>query len=411
MKTNITNMGEQSLTRRRFLANAGATAASLAMIQPARVFGAEAKPTIDIGLIGCGGRGLWIANLFRKHGGYRLVAVSDYFQDRVNAVGERQGVPAERRFTGLNGYKRVLEQKLDAVLVQSPPCFHPDQVAAAVGAGKHVYLAKPAAVDVPGCLSIESSAKKAAAGKLCFLVDFQAPTHPVFQDAGRQIREGTLGRIVSAEAAYQTGTVGEKVDQARRADPDNAELRLRAWVTDRRLSGDIITEQNIHAIDMACGLLDAAPTRALGTGGKVRNFVGDCWDHFALVFDFPGGVPVTFSSKQVGFGYDDIMCRVYGTDGFAEVHYHGKLLIKAREYANTGETPNLYTTGTEVNIATFHDSIVKGDYTNPTVAPSVRSNLATILGRMAAYRKRPVTWEEMLRENERFELDLKGLAA
>ena len=68
-----------------------------------------------------------------------------------------------------------------------PPYFHPEQAAAAVEAGKHVYLAKPVAVDVPGCLSVEASGRKATAKKLCFLVDFQARTLPIFQDAVQQI--------------------------------------------------------------------------------------------------------------------------------------------------------------------------------------------------------------------------------
>jgi myo-inositol 2-dehydrogenase / D-chiro-inositol 1-dehydrogenase len=398
-----------ALTRRRFLVQASSAALPLAIALPNPVFAAEAGLRINIGLIGCGGRGQWITELFRKHGGYNLVAVADYFQDRVDAAGDKFGVPAERRFTGLSGYRRLLEQKLDAVVIESPPYFHPEQAAAAVEAGKHVYLAKPVAVDVPGCLSIEASGRKATAKQLCFLVDFQARTLPLFHDAVQQIHKGELGQIVSLDAAYQTGPVGTEVDKARRADPRNVELRLRAWPTDRVLSGDIITEQNIHALDMACGLLDAAPVRAYGAGGKVRDFVGDCWDHFSVIFDFPNRVLATFSSIQVGFGYDDILCRVYGTQGTVDLHYFGKSAIKCKEYSNAAEPGNLYTTGAEANIATFHQAIAKGDDANPTVAASVRSNLTTILGRTAAYQNRVVTWEEMLRKGETFVADLRGL--
>ena len=382
---------------------------SLAVVHPTQVFGTDAGPQIDIGLIGCGGRGQWITELFRKHGGYNVVAVADYFQDRVDSAGEKFAVPASRRFTGLPGYRRLLEQKLDAVAIISPPYFHPEQAAAAVAAGKHVYLAKPVAVDVPGCLSIEASGSKATAQKLCFLVDFQTRTLPIFQDAVQQIHKGELGRIVSVDAAYQTGPVGTAVDAARRADPKNAELRLRAWPTDRALSGDIITEQNIHALDMACGLLDAAPVRAYGAGGKVRNFVGDCWDHFSVIFDFPQRVLASFSSVQVGFGFDDIMCRVYGTTGTVDLHYFSRCVIKCKEYSNAAEPGNLYTTGAEANIATFHQAITQGDHANLTVTASVRSNLTTILGRTAAYKNSVVTWEEMLKKGEQFVADLRGL--
>jgi myo-inositol 2-dehydrogenase / D-chiro-inositol 1-dehydrogenase len=399
------------LSRRQFLASAGTSAVSLSLIQSSTLFGAEAIRKVKIGLIGCGSRGEWIAELFQKHGGYSLVAAADYFQDKVDAVGDKFQLPSERRFTGLSGYKRLLEQRLDAVVIISPPYFHATQAAAAIDAGQHVYLAKPAAVDVPGCQSIEASGREATRKKLCFLLDFQAPTMPVFQDAARQIKAGELGQIVCVQAGYQTGLVGEKPDQERRADPKNPELRLRSWVTDRLLSGDVITEQNIHAIDMACQLLDAAPIRAYGTGGKARDFVGDCWDHFSVVFDFPGNITATFCSKQIGYGIDEIVCRVYGTKGSADMNYFGKSVIKCREYFNTSETSKLYTTGAEANIAAFHDAIVKGNCDNPTVALGVRSNLTTILGRMAAYRNGVVTWEEMLRERERFEPNLAGLKA
>lgn len=412
MNTQPTASGDDSrnVNRRRFIAGTGATL-GLTLLTPKLAFGAEANTTINIGLIGCGGRGKWIANLFGKHGGYKLVAVADYFQDRVDSVGDAFEVAATNRFTGLSGYKRLLEQKLDAVVIITPPYFHPEQAAAAVSAGKHVYLAKPVAVDVPGCQSIAASAAKATQKKLSFLVDFQMPTLPLFQDAVAQIKKGELGTIVSAEASYQTGLVGEAADRERRADPANPELRLRAWVTDRALSGDIITEQNVHAIDMACRLLDAAPLRAYGTGGKTRDFVGDCWDHFSVIFDFPNQITTTFSSKQVGFGFDDIVCRVYGTNGMADLHYAGSSLIKSREYGNAVIAPNLYTTGTEANIASFHDAISKRDFANLTVAPGVRTNLTAILGRTAAYRNSVVTWEEMIRANEPFTANLQGLKA
>jgi predicted dehydrogenase len=115
-----------------------------------------------LGIIGCGGRGTWITDLFRKHGGYEITAAADYFPDRAVAFGARMAVPAARLFTGLSGYKRLLASGVDAVAIESPPYFHPEQAAAAVEAGAHVYLAKPAAVDAPGCRSIQESAERAA---------------------------------------------------------------------------------------------------------------------------------------------------------------------------------------------------------------------------------------------------------
>jgi hypothetical protein len=64
--------------RREFLASTAA--ASLLLVPASTAFEATANSRVTWGLIGCGGRGKWIANLFQKHGGYELRAVHDYFE-------------------------------------------------------------------------------------------------------------------------------------------------------------------------------------------------------------------------------------------------------------------------------------------------------------------------------------------
>jgi predicted dehydrogenase len=245
--------------------------------------------------------------------------------------------------------------------------------------------------------------------KRCFLVDFQTRTDPFYREAVKRAQYGDIGRIVCGEATYACGpTWGE---QARwlGEKPGDPEMRLKAWGLDRALSGDVITEQNIHALDVATWVLDAAPLHAVGTGGRKARTAGTCWDHFSVTFTFPGDVLVTFSSKQLGDGWDDICCRMYGTDGTLDTHYFGEVSIRGRLPYRGGKIPNLYTDGAVSNIATFHDSITRGDFTNPTVAASVRSNLTTILGRTAAWRHARVTWDEMMSANEELRADLTGL--
>jgi predicted dehydrogenase len=400
------------MSRRTFLAAAGATALTLNLAKPEQVHGAAANSKVTLGFLGCGGRGTWIAELFRKHGGYEIVAAYDYFQDRVDSFGEKHGLAAGRRYTGLMGYRRLLERPPDAIVIESPPYFHPEQAAAAVEAGCHVYLAKPVAVDVPGCQSVAESGRKATAKRRCFLVDFQTRAHPSYQEAVRRVHEGQIGRIVCGEATYHCGATFDRMNEELKRDPKNPELRLRAWGLDRVLSGDVITEQNIHALDVATWVLDAAPLRACGTGGAARGFAGTCWDHFAVIYSFPNDVILSFCSKQLGHGYDDILCRVYGTLGTVDTHYFGAVTLKAKEEGyNGGVMQNLYQDGAVNNIATFHRCIAAGDFTNPTVAPSVRSNLTTILGRTAAYQRKEISWDHMLKKAERWEAGLKGLKA
>jgi predicted dehydrogenase len=395
-------------TRREFLA-AAALASGPLLVSTKTAFGTEANSRVTLGAIGCGGRGTWIAGLFQKHGGYQVVAASDYFKDRVEEFGTKIQVPADRCYTGLQGHKRVLDAGVDAVVVETPPYFHPGHAAEAVDAGKHVFLAKPVAVDVPGCRSVEESGKKATEKKRAFLVDFQTRTDPFYREAVKRAQYGDIGRIVSVEATYFCGpTWGEQAKWLKEK-PGDPDMRLRAWGLDRALSGDVITEQNIHALDVATWVLDAAPVWAVGTGGRKARTAGTCWDCFSVTYMFPQEVVVSFASKQFGAGWDDICCRAYGTEGTLDTHYFADVSIRGNLPYKGGRIPNLYMDGAVANIATFHESITKSDFSNPTVGASVRSNLTTILGRTAAWRGARVTWDEMMAANERLEADLAGL--
>jgi predicted dehydrogenase len=395
-------------SRRTFLTTAAAAGAPL-LVSSRTAFGYEANSRLTLGAIGNGGRGTWIADLFQKHGGYQITAAADYFQARVDEFGAKFQVPAERRYTGLAGYRRLLESGVDAVVIESPPYFHPRQAADAVEAGKHVYLAKPIAVDVPGCRTVEESGRKATEKKRAFLVDFQTRTDPFYREAVKRVQYGDIGRVISGEATYFCGPTWG--DQAKwlKEKPGDPELRLRAWGLDRALSGDVITEQNIHALDVASWVLDAAPLHAVGTGGQRARTAGNCWDTFSVIFTFPQDVILSFSSKQLGDGWDDICCRIYGTEGTLDSHYFGEVSIRGKLPYRGGKIPNLYTDGAVANIAGFHEAITRGDWTNPTVAQSVRSNLTTILGRTAAWRGARVTWDEVVGANETLEADLSGL--
>ena len=403
--------GSPDITRRKFLAGAGAAALGFTVLKPELIGGAEANSKVNIGVIGCGGRGAWIAELLAKNGNYNVVALSDYFQDRVDAAGQKLNVPSGSRFTGLSGYKRLLEQKLDAVAIESPPYFHPEQAAAAVAAGKHVYCAKPLAVDVPGCLSIAESGQKATANKQVFIIDFQTRAMPAYQEVVSRIHKGELGNLVTVYAEYQTSLMFEDRDSQLRKAPQDPEVRLRTWGIDRVLSGDVITEQNIHALDVATWIVNANPIKAYGRGGRACPFLGDCWDHYSVLFFFPNDLIVTFTAKQVGYGFDDIMVRAHGTTGTAETNYGGPCWLHAREERFDGKTDDIYLVGVQRNMVTFYDNITKGDASNPTVAPSVRSNLTTILGRTAAYKGTEVTWDEMMRAREKWAFKATGLKA
>jgi myo-inositol 2-dehydrogenase/D-chiro-inositol 1-dehydrogenase len=412
-RNKISKTGSDSprINRRRFMAGAGAAALSFTIVKPELVRGASASSKVNLGLIGCGGRGTWIAELFQQHGGYNVVAVADYFQDRADNAGEKLGVASANRFTGLSGYKKLLE-KVDAVAIESPPYFHPEQAADSVEAGCHTYVAKPIAVDVPGCHSIGDSGKRAARNKRCFLIDFQTRADPFYIEALKRLRDGALGDFVFGEAIYHATCPFGRMYDTWRNDPNNSENRLRAWGLDRVISGDIITEQNIHTLDVMNWIMDIEPVSAVGTCGRTVRPVGTCNDHFVLLFEYPDKIGITFSSRQIeGYGTqpEGIRNRMFGSKGVLETEYGGQVIIRGDNFYRGGRSPGIYKDGAVANIATFHKDIVEGNYENPTVEPSVRSNLITILGRTSAYTGEKIMWKSLIKSTEKLDAGLKGL--
>jgi predicted dehydrogenase len=395
----------KGLPRRSFLAGAAA-AGTAAVLKPALVFGAATNSTLELGLIGCGGRGQWIARLFAETGKYRLAACADYFQDRVNEVGRQHGIPESRRYSGLSGYRRLLDSKLEAVVIETPPYFHPEQAAAAVDAGKHVFLAKPIAVDVPGCLAIAAAGQKATATKKVFLVDFQTRANEHFREALRRIRKGDLGQLILGEAHYPWAGGG------RGAPPAGREEQLRSWYYVLPLSGDFIVEQSIHSLDVATWVLNADPVRAVGGGGHKVRPPTSIYDHFAVTYWFPGNVLLAFTCIQaIPEVRDEIRVRVFGSEGVFDGDYFGNVSIRGNEPYKGGSAGNLYLTGAQTNIHEFHQFITQGSYANETVAPSVRSNLTAIMGREAAYTRTEITWGALLKSGTKLEFDFTGLKA
>ena len=392
----MTQSNAGAMDRRGFLKTA-AGAAGLVILAPGAVRGFEANSKIQLGLIGCGGRGDWIAGLFNKDGHYQIAALADYFKDRVTEAGEKFAVPPERRHTGLDAYKQLLAGKVDAVAIESPPYFHPEQAVAGLEAGKHVYLAKPIAVDAPGAMAIAAAAAKVK-DRLSCLVDFQTRANEFYKGAFEKIKEGLIGKPVCAQAYYYAGRLDAQ------AKPGTPQARLRNWVFDIALSGDIIVEQNIHALDVANWFLQGHPVKAVGTGGrKARTDIGDCWDHFVVTYWYPDDVLLDFSSGQFTQGYDDICCRVYGNLGTADSHYGGMVNIRAKTGGyRGGQTGPIFKAGAQANIKTFAEAILAG---KPVcnAEESADSTMTAVLGRIAAYTGKTVTWDEMIKAGEKLD--------
>ena len=403
----------RSLKRREFMAGAGkagAVAVSAAVLGPGLMKAAQGAPKIKLGLVGCGGRGVWIAKLFQKHGGYEITAVADYFQDRADEAGAALGVPEPRRFTGLSGYKRVIDSGVDAIALIHVPYFFPEQATAAVEAGCHVYLAKPIAVDVPGCLAIEAAGKRATEKKRCFLVDYQLPTEPANIEVAKRIREGALGRLAHIHSTSQTSIW---------ADPPKGptiENRLRdgIWCSDRALGGDGIVAYDIHIIDGVTWVMGKRPVSACGRSRTCRpDPHGDRTDCTGVVYEYDDGVFWTHMTQSLANNQDflDLAASFYGLVATGHIQYGGKVYIRGGTKHYSGTIGSIYDQGAIRNIADFHRNITAGNFQNPTVRRAVDGTLTAILGREAAARGRFMTMDDLVRENRKLEIDLRGLRA
>jgi len=253
-------------------------------------------------------------------------------------------------------------------------------------------------------MSFDESGKKATEKKLVFLVDFQTRANQYYREAARLIHEEKrLGRLICAEAKYPCGVIGK--DR-----PKTPEDKLRKWYCFKELSGDFIVEQSIHALDVASWFINADPISASGTGAskKLRGF-GNIYDHFNLIYKFPNDLPLSFYCVQMVNGApNEIHCRIYGSRNTVDSDYYSHVAITGLKPYEGGKFTDMYDAGTVVNIKEFHECVTRGDCSNKTVPQSVRSNLTAILGREAAYEKRELTWDELIKANVKLEPDLSG---
>jgi predicted dehydrogenase len=399
------------IDRRSFIAGSATAAASFAILDPQIVKGFDANSRIEVGCVGLGGRGSLIARtIAENHKGCQIVSIADYFPKVAQNAGNRLKVDPKRQFSGLNGYKKLIDSKVDAVFLETPPCFFPEHASAAVEAGCHVYMAKPVACDVPGTLAIARAGKRATKSELVFLVDFQVPTDPFNIETAKRIHQGLIGEVGMISSIYTDESF---------ADPpktQNAESRLRSliWVNDIDLGGSYLVNAGIHAIDAALWLAKAPPTSAMGASRIVRaNPNGDSRDVYSVTYTFADGLIMNHRGEHIRNTHG-FLCntRAYGQHGCAEVSYTEKAWLRGNKGGyKGGQVENLYASGISRNLEKFEKKIRSADYGNETARSGADSTLATILGREAAIKRAHVTMKELIAENRKIEPDLSGLKA
>lgn len=394
-------------TRRRFLklsakaAAAGTVASHLAISRFAHAAGSG---TIRVGVVGCGGRGTGAAvNALSAGPDIRLVAMGDVFEDRASRglrtlrqkARARVDVPRERLFVGFDAYKHVLQSGVDLVILATPPGFRPLHFEAAVQAGKHVFMEKSFAVDAPAYRKLLAANEVAKQKSLKVGTGLQFRHDKARVETVRRIHAGAIGAIRSMEAYWRLAGMWVR---PRTDGQSEMEYQMTNWMYFVWLSGDIIVEYFIHHLDMCHWAKDAHPVRARGSGGRKERYGpdhGEIFDHFRVEYTYADGSPLLSECSMLESVATENRLRITGTLGTAEVtsgEIEGRTTWK---YDGVNNNPY------EVEQAALIDAI-RNDTPYNDVESGAVSNMMCIMGRMAAYEDREITWDEAVNSNEAY---------
>jgi len=404
-------MKNTSKSRREFIKKSGSAVLTSAMgfnILSAKPRSSKNlnSDTLKVGLIGCGGRGTGAAlQASLADPNVMITAMADIFQDRLfksyeNLKSENPDklmVDEDHKFIGFDSYKKLLATDVDVVILGTPPNFRPGHLAAAVDAGKHIFCEKPVAVDAPGIRSVIETAKIAKEKGLALMSGF-CWRHDIPKiDTYNKLKDGAIGDIHTIYNTYNTGANWFREQQP---DWSGFESQMRNWLYYNWISGDMITEQAVHSLDlMSWAMGDVMPLRANGTGGRqsrTEDQYGNVYDHFAIVYDYPDGRKGFHFSRQQKDCYRSYHIDMMGTQGRCYIDVGRKHEITGKEqWKWKGEKSNMY--------QNEHDTLFASIRNGKPFFDGVRmanSTMLAIWGRMVAYTGQSLTWEEALKSEE-----------
>lgn len=420
---------QSEIARRRFLA--GSTAALAAGTFPSGVHAQkEGSDELKVGLIGCGGRGTGAASqALQADDQVKLWAMADIDEgqlDRSRQTLEKGGVisrspegtthadkmdlPPDRRLIGLDAFQRVMDMDdIDVVILTTPPGFRPYHFEAAIKAGKHVFMEKPVAVDGPGVRRVIAAAKEAKQKNLKVGVGLNRRHSPLHEEAVARIHDGAIGDIHTIRMYNCRSGVGKY----HKRDPGETELmyQVKLWYYFTWLSGDFPVEQSVHDYDVVRWIMgEQNPVKCQGQGGRlVRNGddYGQIYDHFYMEYDYADGTKLHAQHRHipkcwVRFGED-----VEGSKGSIS------LISKQRAELRMRGDEALAWRGMEKgnSYQIEHDRLFKAireDLPHNEAERGAESSLAAIMGRMASYTGKVVTWEDALNSEENLVPDVRS---
>ncbi len=412
------------MTRRKFIKNS-ATAGAFTIVSPSVAFGSKANSAINMGIIGCGGRGTGVISSMSNHANVNIMAMADLFSDKLvsskvslDAQNKKKGfstIANSNTHVGSNAYLELLNNKdIDAVLISSPAYTHADYMEAAALAGKHIYCEKPVSPDVAGCRKMEKVGKRFDK-KLSMTIGFQIRYATPYVQMVEHIHNGAIGKVLSAQL-YYLSTQLNVVDTSGKSYDEN---RIRNQYHFHALSGGTLLDQSIHMLDVCNWALQERPNSAIALGGvDSSQKYGDTWKHFQVAYEYPS-TNVILQATQYGKAWGGVCAKFIGTDGIAEAYYSGGVFISGKNKWDSGV---LKCGSTEISAeqrragafssslhdadknkgAAFIKSIETGNYLNDTFS-GVASTLSAIMGREAAMSGKQIKWDDLRFSSQRLD--------
>jgi predicted dehydrogenase len=400
-----------ALNRRRFIkTSSAASAAAVGTLAMERFAHAAADDTLKLALIGCGGRGTGAANQALSTsrlgmGNIKLVAMADAFEDnllnKLSIIREQHrdlvDVPPERQFVGFDAYKKAIAEA-DVVILTTPPGFRPIHFEEAVKQGKNIFMEKPVATDAVGIRKVLEAAKEAKKKNLKVGVGLQRHHQVGYIETIKRLQDGAIGDITSMRCYWN----GNGVWTRARADLEKAagrkltemEYQMRNWYYFNWLCGDHINEQHIHNIDVINWIKGGYPVSAQGMGGRqVRDGIdnGEIFDHHFVEFEYADGSRCYSQCRHIRGCFNSVSEHVTGTMGRSDVNKH--MIYGDNRWrhkpAEGQRDPNPYQQEWDDLIAAIRKN---EDYNEAEYG--AKSTMTSILGRMATYSGKVVSWEE-----------------
>lgn len=417
-------------TSSALVAGGAAFASGLNIAKAAHAAGSE---EIKVALIGCGGRGSMAAvQALKTEGKVVLWAMADAFERRVeeslkrirrelvqnkrpmseSEVNECVQVPAERQFSGLDAYQKAIDSGVDLVIHATPPGFRPQHVEAVIQAGKHLFTEKPLAVDAPGVRKVLAAGKLADEKGLKIGVGLQRHHDPGYIETVRRLQDGAIGEILFTRVYWNSGELWLRTRtdfaNAYGHEPTEMEYQINNWYYFNWLCGDHIVEQHIHNIDVSNWLKGAHPVSARGMGGRevrTSNDFGQIFDHHSVEFTYEDGSTMMSQCRHQNGCWNKVAEFATGTKGSSEVSR--KMIESAGEkWRYRGEPIDPY--------QQEHDDLfaaIRNDTPFNEMEYGAHSTMTAIMGRMATYSGKQVSWEKAINSEIDFSPEKYDFAA